>query len=383
MEFTSQEYKRSIGKVITTCDGHKYVHSKLTEDYVYLKCAIFRTGCKGTSKLNRLRNLITPMNQHNHSVEDYKSDVFQLKAKCKSVAKHSQMNLRKLFDDTTRHDRCAADISFVEFESSLYRARRTLEPKIPLTATDFCEMLATSTFAEHFKFSVTRGSQTAVIFFSDEMKILLDGTFQTVPKQIVQLWTIFVAVGRHTMPAIHCIMTSKSQELYTAVLEDLASLIPQFQPKGSMSDWEPAPRNAFKEIYPQMKLYGCWFHFTQRIGAKTQKLGLTQSFKENVQVSKFIRLLMAIPFLPAALIIPTYSLIETPALPADQMSKLEKLKNYSKKRWLNQRPAEELSVNEINIATNNGAESYHSKLKTRMRCNHPRIWTFMTHINMQ
>ena len=130
-----------------------------------------------------------------------------------------------------------------------------------------------------------------------------------------------------------------------------------------------------------MKLYGCWFHFTQRIWATTQKLGLTQSFKENVQVSKFIRLLMAIPFLPAGLIIPTYSLIETPALPADQMSKLEKLKNYFKKRWLNQRPAEELSVNEINIATNNGAESYHSKLKTRMRCNHPRIWTFMTHIN--
>ena len=90
---------------------------------------------------------------------------------------------------------------------------------------------------------------------------------------------------------------------------------------------------------------------------------------------------MAIPFLPAALIIPTYSLIETPALPADQMSKLEKLKNYFKKRWLNQRPAEEFSMNEINIATNNGAESYHSKLKTRMRCNHPRIWTFMTHIN--
>ena len=81
------------------------------------------------------------MNQHNHSVEDYKSDVFQLKAKCKSVAKHSQMNLRKLFDDTTRHDRCAADISFVECESSLYRARRTLVPNIPPTATDFCEIL--------------------------------------------------------------------------------------------------------------------------------------------------------------------------------------------------------------------------------------------------
>ena len=82
-------------------------------------------------------------------------------------------------------------------------------------------MLVASTFNGYYKFSVAQGSQTAVIFYSDEMMTLLsettnvqfDGTFQTVPIQFVQLWTIFVAVGRHTMPAIHCLMTSKSQEL--------------------------------------------------------------------------------------------------------------------------------------------------------------------------
>ena len=68
-----QECKRSLGKVITTADGHSYVHSKMTDDYIYLKCAIFRTGCKGTCKLNRVRSLITPMKQHNHSVKDYKA----------------------------------------------------------------------------------------------------------------------------------------------------------------------------------------------------------------------------------------------------------------------------------------------------------------------
>ena len=88
------------------------------------------------------------------------------------------------------------------------------------------------------------------------------------------------------MPAIHCLMTSKSQELYTGILENLVANIPQIKPMASMSDWEPAPRNAFKEIYPQIKIYGCWFHFTQCIWAKTQKLGLTQSFKDNIQVAK-------------------------------------------------------------------------------------------------
>ena len=50
MEFNSEEYKRCIGNILTSTDGHKYVQSKLTEKYIYLKCAIFRSGCKGTGK---------------------------------------------------------------------------------------------------------------------------------------------------------------------------------------------------------------------------------------------------------------------------------------------------------------------------------------------
>ena len=73
--------------------------------------------------------------------------------------------------------------------------------------------------------SVTSGTDSAVFFFSNEMSTLLsdvtniqfDGTFFTVPTQFTLLWTIFVAVGRHTLPAIHCLMTAKSQALYKAV----------------------------------------------------------------------------------------------------------------------------------------------------------------------
>ena len=54
-----------------------------------------------------------------------------------------------------------------------------------------------------------------------------------------------------------------------------------------------------------------------------------------------------------------------------------KLKNSVRKHWLIKIPSEELSVYELGIATNNGAESYHLKLKSRIRNSHPRIWTFM------
>ena len=95
--------------------------------------------------------------------------------------------------------------------------------------------------------------------------IQFDGTFYCVPRQFYQLWTIFVTVGRHSLPAIHCLMTGKEQGLYKCILESIRNLIPQFKPTTCMSDWEIAPRNAFKDIYPDIHITGCWFHFTQRI----------------------------------------------------------------------------------------------------------------------
>ena len=131
-----------------------------------------------------------------------------------------------------------------------------LGPKIPPTASEFCAMLPAMAFGDYYKFSVTCGNQTAVVFFSDKMtnfltevtSIQFNGTFFTVPIQFFQLWTIFVAVGRHTLPAIHCLMTAKSQDLYQAILENISVNIPLFQPSSSMSDWEPAARIAFRNV---------------------------------------------------------------------------------------------------------------------------------------
>ena len=64
----------------------------------------------------------------------------------------------------------------------------------------------------------------------------------------------------------------------------------------SMADWEPAAINAFKAIYPGIKMYGCWFHYTQRIWAKAQKLGLSQEFRNDLQTASYIRQLMQYHF---------------------------------------------------------------------------------------
>ena len=125
-----------------------------------------------------------------------------------------------------------------------------------------------------------------------------------------------------------------------------------------MSDWEPAARNAMKKALPNSELYGCWFHFTQRIWAKTQNVGLAQEFRNNQDIECYIKQLMAIPYLPSSLINPTYTCLQMPSLDTSDpnMIKLQKLKKYFKKRWLSQIEPGELSVYNLNIATNNAAE---------------------------
>ena len=60
--------------------------------------------------------------------------------------------------------------------------------------------------------------------------------------------------------------------------------------------------NALRKVYPQVKLCGCWFHYTQSIWAKIQKLGLVHAFRNNTDTRSFIKQLMADPFLPGPLI---------------------------------------------------------------------------------
>ena len=66
------------------------------------------------------------------------------------------------------------------------------------------------------------------------------------------------------------------------------------------------------------------------------------------------------------LLIPTL-----PDLPNLEMDKLMKLLGYFKKQWITHTNPEELSMFEVDVATNNGAESYHAILKTIIKTHHP------------
>ena len=121
--------------------------------------------------------------------------------------------------------------------------------------------------------------------------------------------------------------------------------------------------------------------YPQRISTKTQKLLLILEFKDKPQVKYSIRNLMALAFLPAALINRTFTSPELLTLDNNIKMKVDKLAKCFKRLWLNRISSEELSIFDLDIATNNAAESYHSKLKTIIKTVHPNIWKFLDLLN--
>ena len=130
----------------------------------------------------------------------------------------------------------------------------------------------------------------------DISDIQFDGTFYVVPKLFYQLFTIFISIGTHTLPAIHCLMTHEDEDLYVyRCYPKNKRYYPAITTNKIMSDWEKGSRNAFRDAYPGARIYGCWFHYTQAIWRKKQKCGLTSCYRINPELALFVKKIMAIP----------------------------------------------------------------------------------------
>ena len=65
-----------------------------------------------------------------------------------------------------------------------------------------------------------------------------------------------------------------------------------------VADFEAALWIAVEQVFYDAQIQGCVFHWTQAIWQKVQDLGLTTAYESDDAVYKYIKQLMALPFLP-------------------------------------------------------------------------------------
>ena len=127
---------------------------------------------------------------------------------------------------------------------------------------------------------------------------LVDGTFQSCPKEYSQILVVsFLVMGKPFVGA-HVLMKNRSFELYISVIENIRILISGCDPAYVVCDFEPAPIKAFRLLFPQIEIGYCLFHFGQIVWRKIQDLGLSKKYKSCSVFKSYIRMFMCVGFLP-------------------------------------------------------------------------------------
>uniref|UniRef100_A0A1I8J146 FLYWCH-type domain-containing protein n=1 Tax=Macrostomum lignano TaxID=282301 RepID=A0A1I8J146_9PLAT len=132
-------------------------------------------------------------------------------------------------------------------------------------------------------------------------------------------------------------------------------------------DFEHSVWKAIRRVFPNASVRGCNFHWTQAVWRKVQNIGLQQSYQEDEGTQKFVRKIMALPYLPADTIVAAFDELRTEnAVEADE--RLVELCNYVSGTWLtegHQWTPGDISVFGQPIRTNNDLEGWHYRLNRK------------------
>ncbi|XP_041353119.1 uncharacterized protein LOC121371359 [Gigantopelta aegis] len=128
-------------------------------------------------------------------------------------------------------------------------------------------------------------------------------------------------------------------------------------------DFEAAAWRAFQYLLPHVKVRGCVFHLTHAIWRHCQEIGLQRAYRENDFVFKFIRRLMALPFMPASHIRPIFRQLKQKA----PDGKLSDLCVYMERQWMANSIFKVASWSVFNQTTrkNNHVEGWHHRINIK------------------
>uniref|UniRef100_A0A915JDF0 MULE transposase domain-containing protein n=1 Tax=Romanomermis culicivorax TaxID=13658 RepID=A0A915JDF0_ROMCU len=224
--------------------------------------------------------------------------------------------------------------------------------------------------------------EQAVVFASDQdisvmyesPHLIMDGTFKVAPDEFMQIYTIHAwgNYGHEAIPVAHAVMHSKTAASYAYVLSQIRQKLEAAHGgigaiRFMHTDYEHAAHIAIRQIFPDVILKGCNFHFGQAINRKLQQIGLRFLWNDAGLTGEWLGCLKALAMLPSCLIRPAFvSIIGYPPVQQDDsvQAKLLAFRGYFENTWLNGNFPIDLWCQWDNSGprTTNHAEGYHNRL---------------------
>ncbi|KAL0821973.1 hypothetical protein ABMA28_005362 [Loxostege sticticalis] len=192
---------------------------------------------------------------------------------------------------------------------------------------------------------------------------LADGTFKSVPNPFEQLFTVHVDIGSTRevttiIPIFFCLLPNKKESTYTEVFRILKE---KFQVSISFfkSDWETAIMNAVKTVYPDVKIKGCFFHFSNAIWKNAEKFEMTL----DKQHRRIVRLTTNLALLPVEYVPEGWLFIMNEA-PDDTAT--ANFVAYFQKQWMGKICANMWCCSQERHRTTNALEGWHYRLNIKI-----------------
>ncbi|KAL9955296.1 hypothetical protein ACROYT_G036599 [Oculina patagonica] len=194
-----------------------------------------------------------------------------------------------------------------------------------------------------------------------------DGVYKIGSNAHNQLMTVnaFVRKDDHAkqVPLLFVLMSGRNKGDYREVLKKILEIVPSAPAVKQITlDFEQATWAALREVFPDAKLHGCVFHWTQALWRKVQDLGLQSAYHHDRGTHAFIRKMMALPFLPEKEIQPMFQSLQRSA-----SAPLLEFTEYVSSTWINGTtwsPADWTAFKKA-VRTNNDLEGWHHALNRR------------------
>ena len=227
----------------------------------------------------------------------------------------------------------------------------------------------------HFLFSTPR--QMELLRSAKFLKI--DGTFKVVQMPHKQLLTVHANVRttqhERNMPLFYILMSGKREVDYKRVLDEMKYKV---EASGNpmrvgtvLLDYEVGLWNAVREVFEhtasgaQLKVRGCWFHYTQCLMKMVGKFHLTNDYNKKQDIYKMVRRLMTMPLIDHQNIPILFEYYQKRyALHIQESSWVRKLFEYIEAQWMINTiiTPENWSCFKEPIRTNNQVETYNGQI---------------------
>lgn len=391
-------------RTVLIFNGFRYRRDKAHQNSVSWRCC--KSGCKGRLILYN-DDSKKPTTAHNHAPNPAEVDASLAKGSIREQARKTYTSPRAIIQASTSNISDEASVYLPNYDATrrtIQRQRKKLhsgnvsfksisdlviEDKYQRSARGEMFLLWDSGCTDSNRI-IMFGTRTNVDLLKEFRHWCVDGTFKVAPQFFSQMYTIHSLIDGKAIPLIYALICNKQEVTYRRVFSKLKEIDPLLEPESVLADFESASMNAIREVFPNSRIVGCFFHLAQSLWRKIQQCKLTELYRSQEDVRLKLKMLLALSFVPENDVQFALEIITE-----DFPEQLQPITEYWECNYVGRRlhniaprfPIETWNMfNRVSSSlpkSNNSLEAWHNSFQRALDCQHPSIFRLLDRLNKE